>query len=347
MVRSEGLQTLPAAETALSRFTRGLLRALAPTDAARKELLLRAGLPAACSAGPFSDEGARQLWRAAERYGGDALGLKLAAATTLEDLGVLGYIARASATFGEACARAVRFERLLKDGTAVGIEIDAACAHIVETPAPGQAPWPRHLTEAILALWWIWPQRWAGTSCAPLAVRFQHERPASTREHERVFGCAIEFEQPRNELIVAAEVWSLPLPSADPLLARYLEPVAEGEIARLAAEDPLLRRIRDKLLEMMPGGAVDVGRLARAVGISRRTLHRRLAERGLTYQELVDELRRQTALRLFEARQHSFMEVAFLVGFSDASSLRRAYRRWTQDKHLGRSSGGHHEPTVS
>lgn len=342
------MQTLPAVETALSRFTRGLLRALAPTDAGQKELLLHAGLPAACSSGPFSDEGARQLWRAAEQSGGDALGLHLASATTLEDLGVLGYISRASATLGEACARAVRFERLLKDkdGTEIDLEIDATCARIVEMPAPGRAPWPRHLTEAILALWWIWPRRWAGVPCTPSVVRFQHERPASTREHERVFGCPLEFGQPRNELVISTEVWSLPLPSADPLLARYLEPVAEGEIARLAEEDPLLRRIRDKLLEMMPSGTIDVGRLARGVGISRRTLHRRLAERGLTYQEMVDALRRQTALRLFEARQHSFMEVAFLVGFSDASSLRRAYRRWTQEKRPGRPPGGLSQPPV-
>jgi len=81
---------------------------------------------------------------------------------------------------------------------------------------------------------------------------------------------------------------------------------------------------------MMPSGTFDVNRLARALGLSRRTLHRRLRERGLTYEALVDDLRRQTALRLYEARQHSHMEIAFLIGFSDASSLRRASQRWAR-----------------
>ncbi len=330
------LQPLPPIETSLSRLTRGLLLAVAPTDAALHALMERAGQPLATAKGPFNDEAARRLWRAAEELspdagGDDALGLHLAWAATLEVLGVVGYIARASATFGEACARAMQFERLFKDGAEIFIEPDPCGARIVEIPASGCPSWPRQLTEAIMALWWLWPQRFTGVPCRPLAVRFQHPPPASTKEHERIFGgCPLEFGQPRNELVISAEVLALPLPSTDPLLQRYLEQVAHREILHLAKEDPLLRRIREKLVEMMPSGTVHVDRLARAVGLSRRTLHRRLSERSLTHKMLLDDVRRQTALRLFEARQHSFTEIAFLVGFSDPSSLRRAYRRWTR-----------------
>lgn len=323
------MRDTPAIETSLSRFTRALVSVIAPVDAARRELLQRAGLPPGCALGPFGDEAAQKIWQVAESVSGDAeLGLHMAAAATMEDVGVLSYLARASATFGEACVRAVQFERLLKNGSQVCIVTEAAGARLLDTPLPGRAPWPRHLAEAIMALWWIWPQRFAGVACRPTVVRFQHGRPASTAEHERIFGCAVEFGRPHNEIVIAEAVWSLPLPSADPLLRRYLEPVAEAELQRLSAEDPLLQRIQSRILEVMPSGVVDANRLARMVGLSRRTLHRRLSERGLTFQGLVDDLRRQTAMPLLKGRAHTFMEVAFLVGFADASSLRRACRRW-------------------
>lgn len=310
------------------------MRALARSDAARRTLERQAELPPGGAGGPFSDEAARRIWRIApELAGDDCLGLHLAATSTMEDLGVLGYLARASATLGEACARAVRFEQLLKGGTDVDVVLDSGGARLVDTPAKGQEAWPRQLAETIMALWWIWPQRWAAVPCRPVVVRFQHKRPRNSKsldELTRIFDCPIEFEKPCNELVIDAAVWSLPLPSADPLLSRYLEPVVESELARLAVEDPLLQRVRGRILEMMPSGTFDVTRVARAVGLSRRTLHRRLRERGLTYQDLVDDLRRQAALRLLEARQHTLMEVAFLVGFSDPSSLRRACQRWTR-----------------
>jgi len=220
---------LPAVETALSRFTRGLLHHIAGSDATRRELLERTDLDTLD--GPFSDGAARLVWQVASEIvpaEDDALGLQLAASATMEEVGVLGYLARASATFGEACTRAVQFERLLKGGTDVYVETDSVGAHIVDSPSPGRAQWPRHLAEAIMALWWLWPQRWSGVSAAPMVVRFQHARPVNTRAHDRLFGCPLEFAQPRNEVVVSSAVWALPLPSADALLGRYLLPVVDG-----------------------------------------------------------------------------------------------------------------------
>lgn len=320
-----------------------MVRAIAPEAPARRDLERRLGLAPLLAEGPLGDDVAHRLWDlAAQVSEDDALGLHLASHSTMEDLAILGYLARASATFGAACSRAVQFERLLKNNAVVAIEPDPAGVRLVDSPVPGRARWPRHLAEAILALWWLWPRRWAEVRCAPLRVRFQHERPACTADHARLFGCPVEFGQARNELLISQAVWALPLPSADPLLGRYLEPVAEDELQVLLAEDPLLRQLRDRLLEMLPSGQASAARLARAVGLSRRTLHRRLRERGTTYEALLDDLRRRTALRLLDGRAHTLMEVAFLVGYSEASSLRRALRRWSRQ-----SGGGQAEESVT
>jgi AraC-like DNA-binding protein len=173
----------------------------------------------------------------------------------------------------------------------------------------------------------VWPQRWAGSACVPRLVRMQHARPPSTAVHEEVFGCPVEFGAPANMVVYAPEVWELPLGTADLALADYLEVAASEESRRVVATDPVLGRLEQTLADRLPSGDVGVVRVARAMGMSPRSLHRRLQERGVTWRDVLDGVRRRVAQELL--RRHTVAEVAFLVGFSDPSGFRRAYRRWT------------------
>jgi AraC-like DNA-binding protein len=309
-------------------LTRGLCQALAPTPAARKTLARRIGrdeLPEE----RISSDIAHALWDIAAEVSGDRdFGLHFAERARLEDLGIVAYLGRASATFGEACTRVVQHVRLLKDGGQVELQRDGDVWTLADYPVSG-VPWPRQLAETSLALWWLWPQRLARATGAPRTVRFAHDRPAHTDEHQRLFGCAVEFAQPRNELVLGPELWTLPFASADPLLADYLEAAARWEASQLGAGDVFVEQVERAIAAVMPSGRIAAARLARDLAVSERTLHRRLAERDLTFQRLVDGVRRRAAIALLARTEHSVTEVAFLVGFSDASGFRRAFRRWT------------------
>ena len=150
-------------------------------------------------------------------------------------------------------------------------------------------------------------------------------------KHQQVFDCPIEFGAPINAIVFSTDVWSLPLTTADGLLAHYLESAASEQVKQII-RDPFIERIEDVLVDLLPSGTVGVPRVARALGLSSRTLHRRLSEHGVTYRELLDQMRRRTALTLLQRRQHTVSEVAFMVGFSDPSGLRRAVRRWSQSE---------------
>lgn len=318
------------AETTTSRFTKGLARELGKHARVGAQLLARSELDDAALAEPLDDETARRVWIAAAELTHDVdLGLHFAETAALQDLGIIGYIARASATVGDACSRVVALEQLCKEYAQLRIEHGPRGATIIDVPPPGKLAWPRQLAEAIMASWLLWPRRWAGAACRCERVYFQHERPSTLTEHQRVFGCAIEFGSPINAIVFPTEVWSLPLTTADGLLAHYLESAASEQVKHIA-RDPFIARLEDVLVDMLPSGEVGVPRVARALGLSSRTLHRRLSEHGMTYRDLLDELRRRTALTLLERRQHSVSEVAFMVGFSDPSGLRRAVRRWSQ-----------------
>ncbi len=322
----------PPIETSLSRFSKALVHAVAPTIDERRELLGQAGLDEAAIDEPLDDRAARSLWMFGPARTGDAdFGLHFAEAASLQDIGLVGYLGRASETVGDACRRVADYERLFKDEAQLQIAIDSqGRATIIDIPSAGRAVWPRQLAEALIASWLVWPRRWAGAACQATRIRFQHERPANTSALERFFACPIEFACSVNSIEFSPAVWALPLATHDALLTRYLELAALEQSKHLEC-DPFLTRIEHVLTDLLPSGEVGVPRVARALGLSSRSLHRRLSEHGVVYRDLLDELRRRTAMSLFERRQHTVSEVAFLVGFSDPSGLRRAVRRWSRE----------------
>ena len=119
-----------------------------------------------------------------------------------------------------------------------------------------------------------------------------------------------------------------PLEGANAELARINEGLAAQQLARLDQAD-LPARLRALLIERLPDGEPTAAELAAALHLSLRSLQRKLAERGLRYENLLDDTRRELALAQLREARIALNEIAFLLGFSDASSFSRAFRRWT------------------
>jgi AraC-like DNA-binding protein len=108
-----------------------------------------------------------------------------------------------------------------------------------------------------------------------------------------------------------------------------LEAHAE-RLSREHADDPseLRRRLRDAIVAELRGGDPATQTVAKRLGVSVRTLQRKLAEEGLSFQTVVDETRAELADRYLETEGLSVTEVAFLLGYAESSSFARAYKRW-------------------
>jgi AraC-like DNA-binding protein len=271
-----------------------------------------------------------EVWdRLAAASGDPAFGLRAAERMEADALGVLGYLARTAETLGEALDRVQRYHRLLKDPSELSITATAAGLRVVERPPPGEGPYPRHLAEAILAAYVVLGRRWTGAPIAAVAASFEHARPEGTRAHVEVLGCEPVFGAAENALVLPVEAARLPLQTADAALGRYLEPAAAAALAALPAGDTLLADLSRVLLGELPDGYPSIDRVARRLGLSSRSLQRRLQERATRYQDVVDTVRHEAAVRLLSDSSLSVEEVAFLLGFSDPSGFHRAFRRWT------------------
>jgi AraC-like DNA-binding protein len=147
-------------------------------------------------------------------------------------------------------------------------------------------------------------------------------------EFERVLGCPVRTGAAFNGLAATREAWELPLRRRDPVLRAVLERQADDMMRRLPAFRGLGHVVRQLLVTRVSGGDVDIASVARELAMSPRSLQRRLSEEGVSYQSLVDVVRKGAAERYLQERSLSVSEIAFLLGYSEPAAFHRAFRRW-------------------
>jgi AraC-like DNA-binding protein len=167
-----------------------------------------------------------------------------------------------------------------------------------------------------------------GASLRPLEVTLRRDLPSDPAPWRLFFGCRIQFNAARDSFLLARADVEAPLSIANRQVAGTLDAILAKQLAELDRSN-VEARTRAALLERLTSGEPQEEEIARSLHMSRRTLQRKLAEADLTYQRLVDQTRRDLALRYIDDRAKSITELTFLLGFSGQSAFTRAFRRWT------------------
>lgn len=158
---------------------------------------------------------------------------------------------------------------------------------------------------------------------------FRHQAPDHHAEYARIFDGIARFDQPFTGLVLSRSLLDAPSPWRDEELCSTLSGLAVRRLQRRKHQRPYFLQVRDLLLQRRAPHLVGVPQAARELGISARSLHRRLSEEGRTYTELSHEASGHVAKRLLVDKQLTIKEVAYAMGFANASSFHRAFRRWT------------------
>jgi AraC-like DNA-binding protein len=169
-----------------------------------------------------------------------------------------------------------------------------------------------------------------GAPILPLAVDFRHAAPADASEHARLFGVSPRFGVEVNAIEFDRATIEQPLASADPALSSVIERHAEALLAaRPEPAETTANRVRRLLGAMLGEGEVSLAGAASRLRMSERSLQRRLAAEGVSFDAVLDELRRDLALRYLADARLAIAEVAYLLGYSEPSAFHRAFKRWT------------------
>ncbi len=270
------------------------------------------------------------IWRQMIRQADSGFGLHFAEQKISDtSYGVVGYLAKASDTVGNALRRSIRYHRLVKGyGHTRFLESEWGGAVVKEFGAPLDRA-VAMATEMFLASYVTLARRWTGLPIAPTSVQFQHQPLAPRAEYERFFAAPVYFGTKQNEIFFDRCTLDIPLIGAEPMLVGYLEQVAEKAFSELGGPESMEEELRELIAAHMSVGDLHIDRVARMMGMSSRTLQRRLQQRDLAYQDVVDEVRRERAVSLIGDEGLSIQELGDRLGFAESRSFRRAFKRWT------------------
>lgn len=266
-------------------------------------------------------------WSEALRLTGDrALALRIAAAMPPGAFGIVEYVCRSAPTVGEALRQWVRYLNILDEAVHVGVVEDGESFFVrvldeSEAPAP-----PSH--ELCFGVVAARAKELVAVPIRPVAVRFTHRAPADVSPYERWFEAPVTFGARYTELVLSRAGQDAPLSSSDPQLLAILSRHADLLAAKDKTRPPVTREVERILRAALRSDEGDVDRIAQRLGLTARSLQRRLKEEGTSFKEVREEVRRELALRYLDDDM-SIAEVSFLLGFSEPSAFFRAFKRWT------------------
>lgn len=294
-------------------------------------LLSTAGIPETSGARerwPIDD--ITRLWHAAERCTGDpGFGLKVGAGFTPMSISGVGFALQSAATLREAVVMVQRFQRLISDGGRFQVLAGHTATWLVYHPRQGKLAFSPHQIEAVLATVMGFASWVTGTQLQPARVQFSQPRLGPLAGYQNVFNCPVEFEQAFSGVLVENTVLDQPLPQADPQLAQVHERYTTARLAALSISSTSVPEIRRWLTARLGPALPRRADVATTLGISERTLARRLADQGQTFDGLVDDVRREKALHAVAETDTPLPEIAENLGFAELSTFYRAFRRWT------------------
>ncbi|MFE2060798.1 AraC family transcriptional regulator [Streptomyces sp. NPDC059467] len=274
-------------------------------------------------------QGSAVIRRAVELTGDETLGLRVGAAQHLTAWGLLGFAMLAADTLQVAIETGVRFQNVSGAMTVWSAGREGP-DYVVRADLPDPVLDPNvavFLVEEAFSSVVTLGRLAAGADLAPQDVRFAFPAPQHVRPFHDLFRCPLHFGAARNRLVVPQAWINRPMPGRDPVTYASILELLEAQMASRRRQQDLLEVLEISVAQSLPD-VPSFAEQARRHASSERTLRRRLADCGTSYEAIVEGVRRERVEHLLHRPHLTLREVARQAGFSDERALRRAVRRW-------------------
>ena len=265
----------------------------------------------------------------AAKLGDELLGFHLTEDLDPREIGLLYYAAASADTLGSALSRIERYIKIQNDGVRLRLKRGKSVRlRLVYVGVVRHTD--VHQIGAIIALLVRVCRHLTGRAIIPIAVRIMHRISGDKSGLEKFFGSNIEDGAGVDEIVLPAASWDLPIVSADPHLHRVCVKSCEEALARRAMKpSPLKVRVENAIATLLPHGQARQNLVAAKLGMSQRTLARRLAAEGSSFAVILADTRSALADRYLANRKLAISQIAWLLGYADISAFTHAFRRWT------------------
>ena len=329
--RSDGFNSIPSATGGIARL------ACARLDKMGKDptvILSKVGLTAEAARDPAVRLEVRTqiklLELAAEEVQDEWLGFHLARSFDLREIGLVYYVIASSDQLADALRNAERYSQINNEGVRLRFRMQDGSAVIALEYVNVDRDADRHQIEFWLVTLVRICRQVTNGRLEPLQVKTKHFRNRMPAGIRTFFGVDIEFGASADEIWFPRPIALLPVLGRDERLNELLRGYAEEALAR-KPQSPLTVRSKaeDVLSKLLPHSRATAAEVARRLGMSSRTLVRKLGEEGASFTEILDQLRAALAKRYLRDETLPVSEIAWLLGYREISSLTHAFKRWT------------------
>lgn len=265
------------------------------------------------------------IFQASKDY---SLGLHIGELVQIKSFQVLGYSVYSSSTLREAIDRLVRYERLVGElgRTVLEEDGDYLC---LKWHCPIESEGYEMVVEAAITGWVVIGRQLVANNYGDFWVCFEHAGPKDIADYERVYQSKVEFSAGFSGVKIKKELLNLPVTTADPGLKSIMDQHAKTLLNEFSSKMNLLNEVRAAVYQSLADGEPAVETVAAKLELTPRALQNRLKSQGVNFTQLVDEVRKITALHYIKDKSMNLLDIAFLLGFSEQSSFNRAFKRWT------------------
>ena len=298
------------------------------TDALRQAGIERAKIETPGGRIPYAQHAAL-LEAAAADLADDLLGLRFGLTRDLRDAGLIAYVALNSANFADAVRNLERYLRVFTEGFQFHGSVDDNTLVLAATPLDACVYNSRQAQDFAVATILTASRSITDRNLAPMWAEVYHAPPRDPATAERLLAAPILYARARLAIVAPRSWLDLPIEHADNRLLRVLEGYCREVMAQHGEIDEFHLKLEQWLVRRLPSGKFVTAEAARELGMSPRTLARRLRERGTSFAALTNDLRRRLALRYLDDRALRLSQLAYLLGYSEPSAFNHAFRRWT------------------
>jgi AraC-like DNA-binding protein len=259
----------------------------------------------------------------ARESGCSTFGLLMAESRQLSHFGVISLLLTHQRTLRDVMRVIVQYRHLLNQSLAMHIEEVGDKVIIREEIMTDNQVFSQQAIELALGVLHRMCSALLGSHWHPISIHFTHNAPADLHLHRRVFGfgCALEFGSEFNGIVCNAASFDYPNPTADPVMAQY----AERFLTTLPTPNQvtIVQEVKRTIYFLLPMGRATIEQVAQGMGLNVRALQRQLEESESVFSELVNDVRRELAVRYMENPKFSLSHIAELLGYAMPSSFTR------------------------
>jgi AraC-like DNA-binding protein len=256
------------------------------------------------------------------------IGFEFGKSITADRWGILGYIAFTSATLKDALSKQFKYQSLAGNlGTPIS-ELNNECLLLKWIPAH---QCNHHVVEEIITGWAALANNLSQNKIKPSAVYFHHTFKGNIVNkncYADYFGCPVYFDHDFNGIEIMQSLLDIPLITVDDIINQALCHQADNMLSNIIEQSPI-ESINQFIINQLPLGVPEIDDAAKQLGLSVRTLQRKLSDNQLNFTSMIDKIRKELALSYLKNTNTKVIYIAQMLGFSEQSAFQRAFKRWT------------------